>query len=143
MAEQRRDRGGIGITQRGNRFEATYNVPKAELPEGSKRVRITAQGNSEREAHRKLLAKLNERKVEYQAKITPIHAIITLGQWLDEWLEDYVRYNVQESTLQIYIGHIEHHIRPCIGHLILETMSSREVKVLWWDRIQDLGRAKR
>lgn len=137
MDAQRRERGGIGITQRGDRYEATYNVPKAELPEGSKRVRITAHGSSEREAQRKLLAKLNERKVEHQARITQIHATITLGEWLDEWLEDYVRYNVQESTLQTYIGHIENHIKPYIGHLHLEKMSSREVKVLWWDKIQD------
>ena len=45
MDAQRRERGGIGVTQRGDRYEATYNVPKAELPEGSKRVRITAHGS--------------------------------------------------------------------------------------------------
>lgn len=138
MSQQRRIRGGIGITKRGNKYEATYNIPKNELPEGSPRVRITAQGDSEREAQRKLLAKIRAREEELTPKITPIHATITLGEWLDEWLEDYVRYNVQESTLQIYIGHIEHHIKPYIGHLNLETMSSREVKVLWWDKLQSL-----
>jgi len=137
MADERRIRGGIGITKRGKKYEATYNIPKAELPEGSPRVRITAQGDSEREAQRKLLAKIRKREDELKPKITPIHATITLGEWLDEWLEDYVRYNVQESTLQTYIGHIEHHIKPYIGHLNLETMSTREVKVLWWDKIQD------
>lgn len=138
MAVQRRDRGGIGITKRGDLYEATYNVPKAELPEGSKRVRITAQGVSEREAQRKLLAKLSERKVEHQAKITPIHATITLGEWLDEWIQDYVRFNVQESSLLNYIGHIENHIKPYIGHLPLETLSTRDFKYLWWDKIQAL-----
>jgi hypothetical protein len=61
-----------------------------------------------------------------------------LGEWLDEWIEDYVRYNVQESTLEIYKGHIEHHIKPYVGHLVLETLTPRELKVLWWEKIQSL-----
>lgn len=138
MAAERRDRGGIGITKRGDRYEATYNIPKSELPEGSKRVRITAQGVSEREAQRKLLAKLNQREVEHQAKVSQIHATITLGEWLDEWIEDYVKYNVQESTLQVYLGHIENHIKPYIGNIPLEKLSTRDFKYLWWDKIQDL-----
>lgn len=136
MTQERRVRGGIGITKRGNKYEATYNIPKADLPEGSPRVRITAQGDSEREAQRKLLAKIRTRKEDLKPKTTPIHSTVTVGEWLDEWIEDYVRYNVQESTLLQYTGHIKYHIKPYIGHLVLETMTTRDIKVLWWEKLQ-------
>ena len=132
-------RGGIGFTRRGDRIEATYNIPASELPEGVKRKRITAHGLTEDEAQRKLLAKLAA------SRISPpiVHQLTssegqTVSNWLDEWIDDYARYRVQESTLNIYLGHINHYIKPYIGHLPLEKITIRELKQLWWDKIRAL-----
>ena len=59
MPEKKLKRGGISFTRRGDKIEATYNVPASELPEGVGRKRITAHGATEAEAQRKLLAKFS------------------------------------------------------------------------------------
>ena len=55
---KRRAPGGISITRRGEKYEATYNIPKNQLPEGSTRKRITAWGDSEANATAALIPKL-------------------------------------------------------------------------------------
>ena len=55
--EKRRSPGGIGITRRAGKFEATYSIPRSELPEGSPRKRITAWGDSEASAIAALMKK--------------------------------------------------------------------------------------
>jgi integrase len=129
-------RGGIGFTTRGDRIEATYNIPASELPEGVKRKRITAHGLTAQEAQKKLLAKLAKQKISSPIKTSDDG--ITLSEWIDEYIEDYVRYRVQESTLKVYTGQIDNYIKPYVGHLPLETISIRDLKLLWWDKIQKL-----
>ena len=129
-------RGGIGFTKRGDNFEATYNVPASDLAEGAKRKRITAQGATQLEAQRKLLAKLA--KIDITAPSGAVDEGITVSQWLDEWVKDYLSFRVQESTLNVYLGHIENYIKPYIGHLALETLTIRNLKQLWWDKITTL-----
>ena len=40
---------------------------------------------------------------------------LTLGQWLDKWLMDYMALTLRESTLIRYKGMIEHQIKPYLG----------------------------
>lgn len=129
-------RGGIGFTRRGDRIEATYNVPASELPEGAKRKRITAHGNTEQEAQKNLLAKLAN--TAYSAPEPVSTGEYTISEWLDEWVEDYLRYRVQESTLNVYLGHIENYIKPYVGHFGLESITIKDLKRFWWDRITEL-----
>lgn len=133
---QKPTRGGIGFTQRGDRIEATYNVPASELPDGSKRKRITAHGATEQKAQKNLLAKLAN--TDYTTPTPATTGEYTVGEWLDEWVEDYLRYRVQESTLNVYLGHIENYIKPYIGKLGLESITIRDLKKLWWDKITTL-----
>ena len=56
-ASKRRSPGGIGITRRGDKYEATYSIPRSQLPEGSPRKRITAWGDSEASAISALMRK--------------------------------------------------------------------------------------
>jgi integrase len=129
-------RGGIGFTTRGDSIEATYNVPASDLPDGVKRKRITAHGATEQEAQRKLLAKLAS--IDVQAPAPAVDDGVSVSQWLDEWVDDYLRFRVQESTLNVYLGHIEKYIKPYIGNLGLETITIRNLKLLWWDKITAL-----
>jgi hypothetical protein len=130
-------RGGIGFTRRGTRIEATYNVPKSELPEGISRKRITAHGLTETEAQRKLLIKLAENNIRYQPPRNPSNDEgITLAEWLDEWMEDYVVNRVQESTKRLYNSQIRLNINPYIGHLPLKKPTPRVLNQQWWKVIQ-------
>lgn len=136
MPEKKSQRGGIGFTRRGDKIEATYNVPASQLPEGSKRKRITAQGDTKMEAQQRLLTKLAQEKIS--APKTENDSGPTISEWIDEYVEDYLRYRVQESTLNLYLGHFEHYIKPYVGEFPLETITINDLKVHWWDKITAL-----
>jgi hypothetical protein len=136
MPEKKSQRGGIGFTRRGDKIEATYNVPASQLPEGSKRKRITAQGDTQMEAQQRLLTKLAQEKIS--APKTENDSGPTISEWIDEYVEDYLRYRVQESTLNLYLGHFEHYIKPYVGEFPLETITINDLKVHWWDKITAL-----
>lgn len=137
MPEKKSKRGGISFTRRGDRIEATYNVPAKDLPEGTKRKRITAHGDTESEAQQKLLTKLANQKITAKPSKT-VDSGPTVSQWLDEYVEDYLRYRVQESTLSVYLGHIDNYIKPYVGNFPLQTISINDLKVHWWDKITAL-----
>lgn len=136
MPEKKSQRGGIGFTRRGDKIEATYNVPASQLPKGSKRKRITAQGDTQMEAQQRLLTKLAQEKIA--APKTENDSGPTISEWIDEYVEDYLRYRVQESTLNLYLGHFEHYIKPYVGDFPLETITINDLKVHWWDKITAL-----
>jgi hypothetical protein len=124
-------RGGISFTQRGDRIEATYNVPARDLPEGAKRKRITAHGETKAEAQRKLLAKLAKSNIRANSNPSAGDGI-TFGEFLDEWIEDYVRYGVQASTLKTYEVHINKYIKPRLGHIPLEKLTINDIREKFW-----------
>jgi integrase len=131
---------GIGFTRRGDKFEATVNIPADQLPEGVKRQRITAQGDSEAEAQRKLLAKLAKGTVKL--RVARGKGELTVSDWLDEWVENYLRHGVQASTLKVYKGHIETYIRPGIGHISLEKLTIDEIRTKVWEPAKALRKMK-
>lgn len=131
---------GISFTQRGERVEATYNVPAKDLPEGAKRKRITAHGPTKADAQRKLLAKLAEANI--RARSNPEAGGPTFGEFLDEWFENYVRYGVQESTLNVYRGHIETYIKPALGHIPLEKLTLDDIRKHFWLKVIGLKKKR-
>lgn len=136
MPEKKPQRGGIGFTRRGDKIEATYNVPASQLPEGSKRKRITAQGDTQMEAQQRLLTKLAQEKIT--APKTENDSGPTISEWINEYVEDYLRYRVQESTLNVYLGHFEQYIKPYVGDFPLETITTQELNEHWWKKITKL-----
>jgi len=139
-ATDRPARAGVSFTTRGDRFEATYNIPAEELPEGVKRKRITAHGKTKAEAQRKLLSKLAAANI--QAYSNPTAGGPTFAEFLDEWVEDYLRYGLQESTLNIYLGHIEKYLKPYLGHMPLESITINDVRFKLWEKVLELKKTK-
>jgi len=133
-------RGGITFTRRGDKVEATYNIPASDLSEDVKRKRITAHGETEAGAQRKLLSKLAESNI--RARSNPSAGGITFGEFLDEWLEDYLRYGVQTSTLNVYLGHIETYIKPHIGHIQIEKLTLNDVRDKMWVKVVKLKKKR-
>lgn len=62
-----------------------------------------------------LLKKLHSRMEEYRDVELTEESGMTLGQWLDKWLADYMTLTVRESTLNSYKSITEHHIKPLLG----------------------------
>lgn len=61
----------------------------------------------------------------------------TLKQWAKEWEEDWIG-GVQESTKNIYRGHIQTYILPYLGDYHLNELSARVLKSKWWEPIGNL-----
>jgi integrase len=136
-------KGGISFTRRGDKVEATYNIPKSDLPADVKRKRITAWGDSEKEAQKNLLAKLASFKLKTKPPAMTQVSGIKLSDWLDEWMTDYVSERVQESTLIVYKGHIENYIKPYLGNKVLEKLTIAQIKKEWWDKVRALKKLDR
>ena len=55
----------------------------------------------------------------------------TLGQWMDVWYENYAKIKVRPSSHQTYKGYIENHIKPNIGDILLEKLTTLELQRLY------------
>lgn len=55
----------------------------------------------------------------------------TLGQWMDIWFENYCALKVRPSSHGTYKGYIEHHIKPYIGDMPLEKVTSLDLQKLY------------
>ena len=62
-----------------------------------------------------LLKKLHAQLEAYRDVELTEASNLTLGQWLDKWLMDYMALTLRESTLIRYKGMIEHQIKPYLG----------------------------
>ena len=55
----------------------------------------------------------------------------TVGQWMDIWFEDYCTLKVRPSSHQTYKGYIEHHIKPYIGDVPLNKLTSLQLQRMY------------
>ena len=55
---------------------------------------------------------------------------ITVGQWLDRWLNDYALTNTRQRTQERYKGIIKKHLLPQIGHMQLDKLKPADIKAL-------------
>ena len=167
---KRRPKGGIGITKRGDKYEATYNVPKEQLLPDEPRKRITAQGDSEIAAIGALIDKLRvENKVpelpgktsaadekEIRDWLGPDGRDVKgvkpsgikgdsgplLSEWAQEWQERWMSDRLADSTKAIYKGHIETYIVPYLGKYHMNELSANVLLDKWWKPIGQLRKVK-
>ena len=74
----------------------------------------------------------------------------TLGQWMDVWYENYAKIKVRPSSHQTYKGYIENHIKPNMGDIPLEKLTTLDLQRLYKtllsrgrvDRLESKGQPK-
>ena len=66
----------------------------------------------------------------------------TVGQWMDVWYENYAKIKVRPSSHQTYRGYIENHIKPNIGSMPLNKLSSLELQK-FYKKLLNRGRVTR
>ena len=64
---------------------------------------------------------------------------ISLGQWLDRWLEEYAAPSVRPSTLEGYRGYIDRNIKPYLGDKPVGKVTREDVQKLYRE-LQKNGR---
>ena len=74
----------------------------------------------------------------------------TVGQWMDVWYENYAKIKVRLSSHQTYKGYIKNHIKPNIGDIPLEKLTTLDLQRLYKtllargrvDRLESKGQPK-
>ena len=66
---------------------------------------------------------------------------ITLGEWMDKWLDEYMIFSLRENTVHGYRNMIEHQIKRFIGDKPLTSLTTADIQK-FYSKIKKQGRAK-
>ena len=66
----------------------------------------------------------------------------TVGTWMDEWFENVAKIKVRPSSHQTYKGYIDNHIKPNIGNIPLEKLTTMDLQK-FYRKLLNKGRVER
>lgn len=137
MMAKRRANGEGNIRKRNDgRWEGRYTV--GYDPTTGKRIIKNVLGKTQAEVKAKLKAAIEE-----SANLDMLKAEqYTTGQWMDVWFENCAKIKVRPSSHQTYRGYIDNHIKPNIGDIPLNKLSSLQLQKLY-KKLLDGGRVER
>lgn len=136
MAKKRANGEGSIRKRSDGRWEGRYTA--GHDPETGKQIFKNVLGKSQSEVREKLNAAITQ-----NAGLDVVKAgLYTLGQWMDVWYENYALLKVRPSSHKTYKGYIENHIKPNIGCLPLNKMTSLELQKFYKLLLTD-GRVER
>ena len=123
--KKRRDAGSGTIRQRADgRWEGRYTV--GYDPKTGKQLTHSIYGKTKCEVRDKLNKTLTE--IQEGAYIEPTN--MTVGQWLDTWLKEY-KVNVRPETKASYEMHIRVHLKPDLGKIRLNKLTTHQIQLLY------------
>lgn len=122
---KRRANGEGNIRKRSDgRWEGRYTAGRD--PDTGKVIYKNVLAKTQKECKVKL-----QRAIEENAKVDAIRAEqYTVGQWLDVWFENCAKIKVRPSSHKTYRGYIDNHIKPSIGKIPLNKLSSLDLQKL-------------
>ena len=53
---------------------------------------------------------------------------MTLGEWMDKWLDEYMLFTVRESTLESYRSMVRNYVKPHLGNKQLAFLTTADVQ---------------
>jgi len=86
-----------------------------------------------------LLKKLHQNIEEYRDVDLCEDSKMSLGEWLDRWLEEYAAPSVRPSTLEGYRGYIQRNIKPHLGDKPVGKITTEDIRRLY-RALQEHGR---
>ena len=66
---------------------------------------------------------------------------MTLGEWLDKWLDEYMIFTVRETTLESYRSLTENQVKRFMGDRQLSTLTTADIQK-FYNKIKKQGRVK-
>ena len=136
MAKKRANGEGNIRKRKDGRWERRYTAGRDS--ETGKPIYKNVLGRTQAEAKSKLKAAIEESKSLDVTKTGKY----TVGAWMDEWFENYAKIKVRPSSHQTYRGYIDNHIKPNIGKIPLEKLTSLELQKLY-KKLLNSGRIDR
>lgn len=85
------------------------------------------------------LSKLHAMIEQYRDVELTEQSNITLSEWLDKWLNDYMKFTVRESTWRSYKTYIENHIKPNLGDKQIAFITTADVQKMY-NYLKEFGR---
>ena len=136
MAKKRANGEGSIRKRKDGRWEGRYTA--GHDPATGKTIYKNVLGKTQAEVKEKL-----KRAIEDSAKLDMSKVgQYTVGQWMDVWFENYAKIKVRPSSHQTYRGYIENHIKPNIGSIPLNKLTSLELQKLY-KKLLGNGRVER
>lgn len=118
----RNAQGGGSIRQRPDgRWEARYTVGRD--PGTGRQIQKSVYGRSQAEVRKKL--NTATKSLDDGLYIEP--SKLTIGKWLDIWVNEYLG-GVKPSTAFIYADQIKRNIKPALGAVKLEALSTHTIQ---------------
>lgn len=123
----RRGSGEGSVFQRKDgRWSATVEVGKGI---DGKRQRQTVYGRTKKEA----LAKLQQKQDAVRKGIVTTGGEMTVGAWLDQWLDSLEPTGLKASTVRNYRDVVGFYIKPYVGHIRLAKLTPENVEKMCRD----------
>ena len=144
MAKRRANGEGSIRKRPDGRWEGRYTAGRD--PETGKTVYKNVLGKTQAEVKAKL-----KQAIQETSEVDTLKAAqYTVGQWMDIWFENYAKIKVRPTSHQTYRGYIDNHIKPNIGKIQLNKLTTLELQKLYKkllsrgrvDRIEAKGQPK-
>ena len=134
---KRRANGEGNIRKRKDgRWEGRYTV--GHDPETGKAIIKNVLGKTQTEVKEKLKKAIEENVgIDYGRAKT-----YTVGKWLEVWYENYAKIKMRPSTYLTYHGYIENHIKPQLGKIPLNDLTTLHLQQFYKKLLAE-GRVER
>ncbi len=136
MAKRRSNGEGNIRKRKDGRWEGRYTA--GINPENGKQIFKNVLGKTQAEVKEKLKKALADSQRLDLAK----QGKYTVGTWMDAWFENVAKIKVRPSSHQTYRGYIDNHIKPNIGNIPLEKLTTMELQKLY-RKLLTSGRVER
>ncbi|MEG0598392.1 MAG: tyrosine-type recombinase/integrase, partial [Oscillospiraceae bacterium] len=124
----RNAQGGGTIRKRSDgRWEARYTI--GIDPGTGKQIQKSVYGQTQKEVRQRLSKATTE--LDEGAYFEPTR--MTVGQWLDLWMDTYVSHSVKPFTVDSYRTKCEKHIKPALGMTKLAALTAPQIQQFYND----------
>ena len=90
---------------------------------------------------RELTERLHDCIVMYRDADLTEECNMTLGEWLDRWINEYMIFTIREGTLNSYKAMIKNQIKPYLGDRPLSALTTQEMQK-FYNTVKKKGRVK-
>ena len=136
MAKKRANGEGNIRKRKDGRWEGRYTA--GHDPVTGKQIFKNVLGKTQAEVKEKLARALVEAgQVDFTKS-----GQYTVGTWMDTWFENVAKIKVRPSSHQTYKGYIDNHIKPNIGNIPLEKLTTMDLQK-FYRKLLTKGRVER
>ena len=110
---------------------------------------VAGHKNNGKPIYRSVLAKTQKELTQKLHALIETHknsdlteeSSMTLGEWLDRWINDYMSLTIRESTLDSYKGLIKNQIKPYLGDKPLSALTTQDIQK-FYNTVKEKGRIR-